>query len=90
MCGEKIMNTVFLLMAEFETSQIPLAVVAKKFLNITESYADKKANLGELPFPVYRDTTSQKSIRMVHISDLAEWIESERTKAKKDFFDINK
>ncbi|MEM7935240.1 pyocin activator PrtN family protein [Morganella morganii subsp. sibonii] len=27
------------------------------------------------------DTTSQKSIRMVHISDLAEWIESERAKA---------
>ncbi|MBS9585790.1 pyocin activator PrtN family protein [Morganella morganii] len=83
------MNTTFLLMAEYETSQIPLAVVAKKFLNITEAYADKKANLGELPFPVYRDSTSQKSIRMVHISDLAEWIEKQRSKAKKEFNAMN-
>lgn len=83
------MNTVFMLMAEFETSQIPLSVIAKKFLNLTEAVADKKANLGELPFPVYRDTTSQKSIRMVHINDLAEWIESERTKAKKEFSHLN-
>ncbi len=83
------MNTVFLLMAEFETSQIPLAVVAKKFLNMTESYADKKANLGELPFPVYRDTTSQKSIRMVHVIDLAEWIDKERCSAKSEFNKIN-
>lgn len=78
------MNTTFLLMAEYETSQIPLAVVAKKFLNITEAYADKKANLGELPFPVYRDTTSQKSIRMVHISDLAEWIDHQRKTAQNE------
>ncbi|MEM7935088.1 pyocin activator PrtN family protein [Morganella morganii subsp. sibonii] len=83
------MNTTFLLMAEYETSQIPLAVVAKKFLNITEAYADKKANLGELPFPVYRDTTSQKSIRMVHVSDLAEWIDDERRKSKDTFQSIN-
>lgn len=89
MCGEKTMNTVFLLMAEFETSQIPLAVVAKKFLNMTESYADKKANLGELPFPVYRDTTSQKSIRMVHIIDLAKWIDEERNKAHHNFNKVN-
>ncbi|MEM8103181.1 pyocin activator PrtN family protein [Morganella morganii] len=76
------MNTTFLLMAEYETSQIPLAVVAKKFLNLTEAVADKKANLGELPFPVYRDTTSQKSIRMVHVSDLAEWIDKQRKAAQ--------
>ncbi len=83
------MNTTFLLMAEYETSQIPLAVVAKKFLNITEAYADKKANLGELPFPVYRDTSSQKSIRMVHISDLAEWIDKQRNIARSNFEKIN-
>lgn len=88
MCGEKTMNTVFLLMAEFETSQIPLAVVAKKFLNMTESYADKKANLGELPFPVYRDITSQKAVKMVHINDLAEWIDSARERARKEFLHL--
>lgn len=77
------MNTVFLLMAEFETSQIPLSVVAEKFLNLTPSYADRQAALGKLPFPTYRDD-SQKAPRMVHISDLAEWIDQQRNIAKKE------
>lgn len=77
------MNTVFLLMAEYGTSQIPLSVVAEKFLSISPSWADKKANLGELPFPTYRD--NQKSGRLVHISDLAEWIDKKRETAKKEF-----
>ncbi|ENQ1001165.1 TPA: pyocin activator PrtN family protein [Proteus mirabilis] len=77
------MNTVFLLMAEYETSQIPLSVVAEKFLSISPSWADKKANLGELPFPTYRD--NQKSGRLVHIVDLAEWIDKKRELAKIEF-----
>ncbi|AUU37770.1 TPA: pyocin activator PrtN family protein [Proteus mirabilis] len=77
------MNTVFLLLAEYETSQIPLSVVAEKFLSISPSWADKKANLGELPFPTYRD--NQKSGRLVHISDLAEWIDKKREVAKAEF-----
>ncbi|MGB5118834.1 MAG: pyocin activator PrtN family protein [Providencia rettgeri] len=82
------MNTVFLLMAEFETSQIPLSIVAEKFLNLTPSYADRQATLGKLPFPTYRDD-SQKAPRMVHISDLAEWIDSRRNEARSEFNDIN-
>ncbi|NBN74801.1 MULTISPECIES: pyocin activator PrtN family protein [Proteus] len=77
------MNTVFLLLAEYETSQIPLSVVAEKFLSISPSWADKKANLGELPFPTYRD--NQKSGRLVHIVDLAEWIDKKRETAKQEF-----
>lgn len=77
------MNTVFLLLAEYETSQIPLSVVAEKFLSISPSWADKKANLGELPFPTYRD--NQKSGRLVHIVDLAEWIDKKREIARQEF-----
>lgn len=83
------MNTVFLLMAEFETSQVPLSVVAEKFLNLTPAYADKKAALCELPFPTYRDDSSQKAPRMVHISDLAEWIDKQRDKSKKELLHMN-
>ncbi|EMI4429600.1 pyocin activator PrtN family protein [Providencia rettgeri] len=83
------MNTAFLLMAEFETSQVPLSVVAEKFLNLTPAYADKKAALCELPFPTYRDDSSQKAPRMVHIADLAEWIDKQRRVAKKEFNEIN-
>lgn len=83
------MNTVFLLMAEYETSQVPLSVVADKFLNMSSSYAERKANLGELPFPTYKDVKSQKTVRMVHIVDLAEWIDAQRKIAKKEMKLIN-
>ncbi|MEX5730760.1 MULTISPECIES: pyocin activator PrtN family protein [Providencia] len=83
------MNTMFLLMSELETSQIPLAIVAEKYLNLTPAYADKKAALGELPFITYRDESSQKSPRMVHIADLAEWIDKQRNIAKKEFDKIH-
>lgn len=82
------MNTVFLLMAEFETSQIPLSVVAEKFLNLTPSYADRQATLGKLPFPTYRDD-SQKAPRMVHISDLAGWIDKKRKAAQDELLHLN-
>lgn len=83
------MNTMFLLMAEFETSQVPLASVAEKYLNLTPAYADKKAALGELPFLTYRDGNSQKSPRMVDVRDLAEWIDKRRSEAKKEFNKIH-
>lgn len=82
------MNTLFLLMAEYESSQVPLSIVAEKFLNLTAAYADKKASLGELPFPTYRDV-SQKAPRMVDIRDLAEWIDKQREQAKKELNKIN-
>ena len=37
------MNTVFLLMAEYETSQIPLEIVAEKFLGIGPAKAKEAA-----------------------------------------------
>ncbi|HGJ5855689.1 MAG TPA: pyocin activator PrtN family protein [Arsenophonus nasoniae] len=81
------MNTLFLLMAEYESSQIPLSVVAEKFLNLSPAYANKKASLGDLPFPTYRDN-SQKAPRMVDIRDLAEWIDKSRKDARKQFINL--
>ncbi|MEX6285530.1 pyocin activator PrtN family protein [Providencia hangzhouensis] len=76
------MNTTFLLMAEYETSQIPLSVVAEKFLNLSASYADRQAALGKLPIPSYKDINNQKSPRLVHVRDLAEWIDRNLIEAK--------
>ncbi|MFS1537672.1 MAG: pyocin activator PrtN family protein [Candidatus Phlomobacter fragariae] len=83
------MNTLFLLMAKYENSQVPLSIVADKFLNLTPAYADKKASLGELPFPTYREV-SQKTPRIVDIKDLAEWIDKQRDYAKKELKQTNK
>lgn len=78
------MNTVFLLMAEFETSTIPLAVIAERYLGMRPATADKKAGAGQLPIPTFRIGDGQKSPRMVHVSDLADFIDTRRKAAKEE------
>lgn len=78
------MNTVFLLMAEFETSTIPLSDVSERYLGMKPSTAEKKACCGELTLPTFRMGNSQKSPRMIHVKDLAEFIDKKREEAKKD------
>ncbi|WP_099257775.1 pyocin activator PrtN family protein [Erwinia amylovora] len=69
-------------MAEFETSTIPLAVIAERYLGMRPSTADKKASCGELPLASFRIGAGQKSPRMVHVSDLAELLINEERKQK--------
>ena len=76
------MNTTFLLMAEYGTTDIPLEVVAAKYLGMAARAAHAKAFKGELPFPAYRPG-SQKSPWLVRITDLAAWLDAEREKARK-------
>lgn len=76
------MNTTFLLMAEFETSTIPLAQIAERYLGMKPSTADKKAGAGDLPIPTFRIGDSQKAPRMVHVKDLAEFIDTKRKEAR--------
>ncbi|PHM50179.1 MULTISPECIES: pyocin activator PrtN family protein [Xenorhabdus] len=78
------MNTVFLLMAEFETSQILLSAIAEKYLKLTPATAERKAIEGKLKFPTYRMNDSQKSPRIVHVHDLAEYIDKQRELAAKE------
>lgn len=76
------MNTMFLLLAEYETQSIPLAAIAEKYLGMRPATADKKAGCGDLPIPTFRLLNSQKSPRLVHVSDLAEFIDKRRKEAK--------
>lgn len=78
------MNTVFLLMAEFGQTDIPLEPVAARYLGMDERVARAKAGRGELPFPAFRAGT-QKSPWMVRVTDLAEWLDRERARAVKDW-----
>ncbi|BCU88618.1 hypothetical protein YKD1_01300 [Yersinia pseudotuberculosis] len=78
------MNTMFLLMAEFETAVIPLSVIADKYLGMGPATADKKASVGERPIPTFRVGNTQKSPRMVHVQDLADFIDERRSRAKEE------
>ncbi|MGH1595431.1 pyocin activator PrtN family protein [Yersinia proxima] len=76
------MNTIFLLMAEFETSTIPLSDIAERYFGMKPATADKKAGAGDLPVPTFRIGDSQKAPRMVHVNDLADFIDKRRGEAK--------
>lgn len=84
------MNTVFLLMAEFETSTIPLSLIAERYLGMKPETANKKANAGDLSIPTFRLDDGQKAPRIVHITDLADYIDKKRDEANKEFQKMNK
>ena len=76
------MNTMFLLMAEYETATVPLSQVCEKFFGLKSAPAERKASENKLPIPTFRTADSQKAPRMVHISDLAEFIDRQREESK--------
>jgi len=82
------MNTIFLLMAEFETTEIPLSEVAPKFFGLDEAKAGQKARTQSLPVPVYRGG-SQKSQWLVSVQDLAAYLDGQKAQARKDWERIN-
>ncbi|WP_261374789.1 pyocin activator PrtN family protein [Yersinia aldovae] len=63
---------------------IPLSVIADKYLGMSPATADKKANAGDMPIPTFRIGNTQKAPRMVHVQDLADFIDERRGKAKED------
>lgn len=78
------MNTVFLLMAEFNSPTIPLSQIAERYLGMKPETANKKANAGDLPIPSFRLDDGQKAPRIVHVKDLADYIDQKREEAKKE------
>lgn len=79
------MNTMFLLMAEFEISTILLYSISERYLGMKPSTADKKASAADLPIPTFRMGNTQKAPRMIHVNDLAAVIDKRRKEAKKEF-----
>ncbi|MBG6248354.1 MULTISPECIES: pyocin activator PrtN family protein [Symbiopectobacterium] len=78
------MNTMFLLMAEFNTATIPLSDIAERYLGMKPVTADGKAGAGKLPIPTFRIGDSQKAPRMVHVKDLADFIDKRRKEAAEE------
>ncbi|KAB7896409.1 pyocin activator PrtN family protein [Rouxiella badensis] len=84
------MNTVFLLMAEFETSTVPVSSVCEKYFGMNPATAERKAALYQLPIPTFRVGDSQKAPRMIHITDLAEFIDKQRKEGRALHASVNK
>ena len=83
------MNTVFLIMAEFESAEIPLDALAEKYLNLSPAQAKRRAARQALPFPVHRGSKRQKAPWLVHAKDLADHIDQQREQARREWKAIN-
>ncbi|HED6305883.1 TPA: pyocin activator PrtN family protein [Escherichia coli] len=79
------MNTLFLLMAEFNTPNIELSAVSQKYFGMSPATAEAKANACKLPVPTYRIGTSQKAKRCINIQDLAEYIDKRREEGRAEW-----
>ncbi len=80
------MNTVFLLMAEFNSPTLPLEKVAKNYFGLNDlNKAKRKAAANELPIAFFRTATSQKCPWVCDIRDLAELIDTRRQAANEEF-----
>lgn len=77
----------FLLMAEFETAQVPLDKCASLF-GLTPDEAAKRAARAALPIPAYR-AGSQKSPWLVDVEDLAGYLNVQKAKASHEWRKAN-
>jgi hypothetical protein len=80
------MNTVFLLMAQYDARAIiPLELVCRDyFSHLTPAQLSRKATEGKVDLPITRIELSQKAALGVHIKDLADYIDARREAARKE------
>ncbi|WP_236208990.1 pyocin activator PrtN family protein [Pseudomonas tohonis] len=80
------MNTVFLLMAQYDGKAIiPLEQVCKDyFTHLTPDMFQRKALAGQIKIPITRLESSQKSAKGIHLQDLANYLDDQRAAAIKE------
>ena len=79
------MNTLFLLLAQHEAATISAEVCCRDhFAPLTLPVFLRKTAAGEIDLPVVRMEDSQKGAKMVHLSDLAAYIDRRRDAAAKE------
>lgn len=85
------MNTIFLLMAEFESPTLPLEQVANKYFGLKDlAKAKRKAAANELPIAFFRtNDKSQKCPWVCDIRDLANLIDTKRKAANDEYEKFN-
>ncbi|AUM69195.1 pyocin activator PrtN family protein [Pseudomonas fluorescens] len=78
------MNTLFLLMAQYEgQAVIPLGRVCEDYMHLTVEKFKRKQLDGEIDIPVIRmGANSQKAALGIHLKDLADYIDRQREKAR--------
>ncbi|GAB5436840.1 pyocin activator PrtN family protein [Falsiruegeria mediterranea] len=78
------MQTIFMLMSRYDTRvMVPLETVRKDFFpELSLNLLKSKTESGEIPLVVTRLGPSQKASRMVHVKDLADFLDDQAKKAR--------
>lgn len=86
------MNTLFLLMAQYEgTVIIPLArICTDYFSHLTPQTFERKVLAGQIKIPITRMEPSQKSLKGIHLQDLAIYLDAQRAEALKECSQLNR
>lgn len=79
------MNTAFALLARFESPTVKLEDICDEFFGMARDKAYQKASLNELPVPTFRASESQKAPRLVHVDDLAHYLDQQRAAARAEW-----
>lgn len=72
-----------MLFAQFEKPTVKLEEISQDYFGLTPDQAKRRAGTGDLPVPVFRLSTA-KSPWLIHIDDLAKYIDQTRQQAKSD------
>ncbi len=83
------MNTVFMLLAQFEEAIIPLGKVCDDYFGCSLRTAMNKAKAEDLPIPTFKIGSSAKAPYYIHLNDLVEYIDTKKAKAKEEWCKVN-
>lgn len=85
------MNTAFLLMAQYNGKAIiPVDDLCRDYFpHLTPEKFVRKVTCGEIKIPLVRIEESQKAAKGIHIDDLAEYLDYRRSKAIKEYKQLN-
>ena len=83
------MKTEMLLMAQYEKPVIPLEYICQEYFGLAPASAKQKASSATLPIPAVRLGNSQKSPWVIHIFDLAKYIDEKRQEAEDEWRSVN-
>jgi len=79
-------NTTELLFVKYRSMVVELmTIVADYYPHLSKAEALRKANNQEFPFSVFKIDQSKRAPFLVHVKDLANVLDTEYSKASKDF-----
>ncbi|MCK0138651.1 pyocin activator PrtN family protein [Aliiroseovarius sp. F47248L] len=79
------MNTAIMMMAMYNARPIiPSEAVAADWFNLSVGKFHEKIRKGDIPLPLVTMEDSQKCAKGVHLTDLADYIDTRRAAAEKE------